>query len=232
MAEVAQQENVPIEQIGVQRLIVAGEAGGSVVAVRQKMEQAWQAQVVDHSGATEIGPWGFGWPDKPGLHIIETNFIAEFLPIESAAPDAGEFSELVLTSLGRYGAPVFRYRTGDIVRYQRMAEGRCRFVWLPEGVSGRADNMVTIRGVNIFPSSIDAIVRELPSVAEYQVIVSRGGELDQLQVDVEADEATKLQLEKLLLTRLGLRIAVHQVAPNSLPRSELKSRRWIDNRAK
>ncbi len=231
MAEVAQLENVPIDQIGVRRLIVAGEAGGSIAAVRQKMEQAWQAQVVDHSGATEIGPWGFGWPDQPGLHIIEANFIAEFLPIEAADSHSGKLHELVLTSLGRLGAPVFRYRTGDIVRYQRMNEGRCRYIWLPEGVSGRADNMVTIRGVNIFPSSIDAIVRELPTVREYQVIVARIGELDQMEVEVEADEETAVQLAKLLSTRLGLRLTVRQVAANSLPRSEFKSRRWIDNRS-
>jgi phenylacetate-CoA ligase len=136
----------------------------------------------------------------------------------------------VLTSLGRYGAPVFRYRTGDVVRAARESDGRSRFVWLPDGVVGRADNMVTIRGVNIFPSSIEAIVRELPQVSEYRVVVTRAGELDQLRIEIEAEPSMPSTLEKLLSTRLGLRIPVQLVEPASLPRSELKSRRWLDGR--
>lgn len=244
LAEVAQAEDVLLHGMGVRCLIVAGEAGGSLPAVRSKISQAWNAQVVDHSGATEIGPWGFGWPDCPGLHVIESSFIAELLPLASQAESRNNdslLSELVLTSLGRYGAPVFRYRTGDVVRWQRtpsLTDGphdRCRFLWLPGGVVGRADNMLTIRGVNIFPSSIDSIVRELASVSEYQAVVSRDGELDQLHIEIEAKQnathpSASEQLEKLLTTRLGLRIPVILVAENSLARSELKSQRWQDRR--
>ncbi len=239
LAELALHEGLSLASLGVKKLIVAGEAGGSVPAVREQMEQAWQAQVIDHSGATEIGPWGFGWPDQIGLHIIESCFIAEFLPLESQLltsppleiqqPES-DLSELVLTSLGRYGAPVFRYRTGDIVSRQASGPGRCRFVWLPQGVVGRADNMLTIRGVNIFPSSIDAIVRQFAQLTEYQVIVTRAGVLDQLRIEVETEPINQLPLEKLLTTRLGLRIDVTTVPVGSLPRSELKSRRWVDLR--
>ncbi|MEC8554623.1 MAG: phenylacetate--CoA ligase family protein [Planctomycetota bacterium] len=235
MAEVAERENFDIAALPVKRLIVAGESGGSVPEVRSRMESLWQAKVVDHSGATEIGPWGFGWPARPGLHVIETSFIAELLPVETdhtalADSSSAAFRELVITSLCRYGAPVIRYRTGDVVIAERPTSGPCRFLWMPQGVVGRSDNMVTVRGVNVFPSSIDAVVREFNSIAEYQVQVTRSAALDQLAISIEADESTQLELEKRLQMRLGLRITVSLAAPDSLPRSELKSRRWHDLR--
>lgn len=239
LAAVAEQEDFDLRQLGIRRLIVAGEAGGSVPAVRAKMEAAWCAQVIDHSGATEIGPWGFGLPDRSGLHIIETSFIAEYLPLDDnhqAHSGAADLRQLVLTSLGRYGAPLFRYQTGDIVCRESSPHPACNFAWLPQGVVGRADDMVTIRGVNVFPSGIDAVVREEPGVVEYRVIISRNGELDQLRIETEisseAEPKSTLQhIEKLLTIRLGLRIPVSQVTAGSLPRSELKARRWIDRRS-
>lgn len=228
LAEVAASEGVALDQLPVSRIIVAGESGGSVPAVREKIQAAWGAEVVDHSGATEIGPWGFGWPDRIGLHVIETSFIAEILPIAGGTDDS--LGELVLTSLGRFGAPVIRYRTGDAVRSVRPAEGACRFLWLPDGVVGRVDNMVTVRGVNVFPSSIDSIVRELTGVAEYQITVTRRDHLDELEIAAEASADTCRQVEKLLTVRLGLRIPVLSAPAGSLPRSEGKSRRWLDRR--
>ncbi len=229
MAEVAAAEGIALDALPVRRVIVAGESGGSVPAVREKIRASWNADVIDHSGATEIGPWGFGWPDKIGLHVTETSFIAELLPIEDAGSEA-ELRELAITSLGRFGAPVIRYRTGDAVRAVRPNDGRCRFLWLPDGVVGRVDNMVTVRGVNVFPSSIDAIVREIEGVVEYQITVTRREHLDELEIAAEADRDTCNQVEKLLTVRLGLRIPVSIVAPGSLPRSEGKSRRWVDQR--
>ncbi len=226
LADVAEQERFPLDQLHLRKLIVAGEAGGSIPAVRSLIEGRWQAQVIDHSGATEIGPWGFGWPQRPGLHVIETSFIAELIP--SATNDG--LSELVLTSLGRLGAPVMRYRTGDMVRAERPSQGACRFLWLPAGVVGRADNMLTVRGVNIFPSSIESLIREYPGVAEYRVLVSRQNQLDQLELEIEADEQTQKDIQKQLASRLGLRIDVNCVPANSLPRSEGKSQRWHDSR--
>lgn len=245
LAEVAQAENFPLGDLPIRCLIVAGESGGSVPEVRQRICLAWNADVIDHAGATEVGPWGFGWPDRCGLHIIETSFIAEFLSLDSAASNSAEANlalshnqsddkvgELVLTSLGRLGAPVIRYRTGDIVRVSNQSpqSGRCNFTWLPEGAMGRADDMVTIRGVNIFPSSIEKLVRSVESIGEYQVHVTRQGHLDQLSLMVEANVDLCVQLEKLLLLKTGLRIVVQPVASGSLPRSEAKSKRWIDDR--
>ncbi|MEZ6138848.1 MAG: phenylacetate--CoA ligase family protein, partial [Pirellulaceae bacterium] len=201
-----------------------------VPAVRQLIETRWQAQVIDHCGATEIGPWGFGWPDRLGLHIIETSFIAELIPLGPPG-----MHELILTSLGRYGAPVLRYRTGDVVNAERPLSGDCRFLWLPQGVIGRADDMVTIRGVNIFPSSLDAIVREFPAISEYRACVTRREHLDELELEIEVlvgqEASVQALFEKLLTSRLGLRIPVRLAPTGSLPRSEGKSNRWQDRRA-
>jgi phenylacetate-CoA ligase len=240
LAEVAQKQGFPLADLQVERLIVAGEAGGSVPSVRQRIVDNWQADVIDHAGATEIGPWGFGWSDRCGLHLIESNFIVELLPLaanglfDSTSPggSVGAVGELVLTSLGRYGAPVIRYRTGDIVRLQRTGPDsqRCGFAWLPEGVIGRVDDMITIRGVNVFPSSIDSLVRQLPEIGEYQVTLSRQGQLDQLSLQIEGSPAVAQQLEQLILLKLGLRVSVDVAEGDSLPRSEAKSRRWVDRR--
>jgi phenylacetate-CoA ligase len=230
LAEVARDAALELEKLSVQRLVVAGESGGSVPAVRESIERAWNAQVIDHSGATEIGPWGFGWPELPGLHVIESAFIAEFLPLGSDDAAAGDLFELVLTSLGRYGAPVIRYRSGDIVRIQPKQDGRCNFVWLPQGVIGRVDSMVTIRGVNVFPSSIAALIGEFPQVAEYRALVTRPEHMDQLELEIEGAAPIAAEIERLLNSRLGLRIPVRTVELGSLPRSDGKSKRWHDRR--
>ncbi|HBE70335.1 MAG TPA: CoF synthetase [Planctomycetaceae bacterium] len=228
LAEVAASEGISLTELGIRRIIVAGEAGGSVPAVRQRIEAAWGAKVVDHSGATEIGPWGFGWPDRIGLHVTETSFIAELLPIEGSEDDT--LKQLVLTSIGRFGAPVIRYATGDAVRANLPSDGPCQFLWLPDGVVGRVDNMVTIRGVNVFPSSIDAIVRQVPEVDEYRVRVFRREHLDELEIYAEADDLICGKVQKLLAVQLGLRINVAHSPAGSLPRSEGKARRWHDER--
>lgn len=252
LAEVAAAENFSLAELPVQRIIVAGESGGSLQSVRQAIQDAWKAQVIDHAGATEVGPWGFGWPNRCGLHVIESSFIAEILPLNDAVqpssslPDAGlpdatsqhvpergvrgVVGELVLTSLGRHGAPVIRYRTGDVVRTAQAptteAHG-CSFLWLPEGIIGRTDDMITIRGVNMFPSSVDSLVRSLLPCSEYQVRISQNRSLEQLLISIEASQEAAERLEKLLASRLGLRVNVTSLPLGSLPRSEGKSRRWI-----
>ncbi len=230
--EVAAQHAIDLRTIGIRRVLVAGEPGGSIPAVRERIERAWGAQVIDHCGATEIGPWGFGWPDGGGVHVIETSFIPELIPF--ANPDSKDTTlfELVLTSLGRFGAPVIRYRTGDLVRSTNRASIRCSFLWLDGGIVGRADDMLIVRGVNIFPSSVEAILREFSELHEYRVTLARAGELDEIAIEVEAADHLLEPIRNRLLTGVGLRVNVSQVPPGSLPRSEGKSRRWLDKRAR
>ncbi|MEC7448924.1 MAG: phenylacetate--CoA ligase family protein, partial [Planctomycetota bacterium] len=225
------ENQIETRHLDVRCVIVAGEPGGSIPSIRQRIEEAWGASVVDHSGASEVGPWGFGDSDGQGLFINEHDFVAEFISVETGKPASeGELSELVLTSLGRLGSPVIRYRTGDLVRPSWNHDRDCRFVFLEGGVLSRADDMMIIRGVNIFPSSIEQILRSFPEVVEYRLTAIKSGAMDSIVVEIEdrldrpERVATELQL------RLGLKIQVDGVPLGSLPRFEAKGKRFIDQR--
>ncbi|MFM9067697.1 MAG: phenylacetate--CoA ligase family protein, partial [Planctomycetota bacterium] len=145
LADQAQQMGLDLRVLPVKKVVVAGEPGGSLPAVRSRLESLWGAAVIDHAGATEVGPWGFASPR--GLYVNESQFIAEFLQPDSLQPAApGEIAELVLTTLGRTGCPVIRYRTGDLVQPQ-MSSSSSGFTELVGGVLGRADDMIIVRGV-------------------------------------------------------------------------------------
>jgi phenylacetate-CoA ligase len=162
---------------------------------------------------------------------VESEFIAEFLSIDQSRPaNDGELAELVLTTLGRAGAPLIRYRTGDLVRPQRSGLGNNRFVHLPGGVLGRVDDMMIVRGVNVFPSAVEAIVHEFPEVDEYRLTVTRQGEMDALAIEVEDALEQPERIARLLQLRLGLHVAVRCVPAGSLPRFELKGQRFVDHR--
>ena len=231
MAEVAREHDVDIARSTVSRIIVAGEPGGSIPSIRKRIENAWDARVVDHSGATEIGPWGYADTDDTGLHIAESDYLPEFLSIESGSPAKdGELSELVITSLTRFGCPVIRYRTGDLVKPDRSGRGENNFAFLPGGVLGRADDMLVIRGVNIFPSAIEQILCEFDDVQEYRITASKNGEMDALTVEVEDAKDDPKRIADALNVRLGLNIEVRSVPNNSLPRFEAKGKRFVDER--
>jgi len=231
MAEVAAEHKIDSAHLGVRSLVLAGEPGGSIASTRARLEQAWGARVTDHAGATEVGPWGYGDAAGRGLYVLETEFIAEFLSIASGEPAAdGELAELVLTSLGRWGAPVVRYRTRDLVRAWHDHGGECSFVLLEGGVLGRNDDMIVVRGVNIFPSAIEQIIHSFPEVVEYRVIVTQVAAMDQLRVEVEDRLDHPARVAEELQLRLGLKVDVGCVPLRSLPRNEGKGRRFEDRR--
>jgi phenylacetate-CoA ligase len=238
LAEVAEQSKIDVAALPVRLVVVAGEPGGSVPAVRARIAAAWDADVLDHAGATEVGPWGVGDLRGPGLDVIEPFFHAEFLALESGRPAVeGELSELVLTTLGRAGAPLIRYRTGDLVRptwaaAADVAAGACPWVRLAGGVLGRADDMLVVRGVNIFPGAIDDIVRGFPEVVEHRLTVGTRESLDELQLEIEDRLKAPDRVARELQLRLGLRVAVEAVPVGSLPRFEGKARRIVDRRGK
>ena len=232
LAEVAIENQIDIQQLNVRVIIVAGEPGGSVPAIRTKIEETWDATVIDHSGATEIGPWGYGTTDGSGLHIVESEFLAEFISVESGQPGGEmELSELVLTTLGRFCTPVIRYKTGDLVRPTWNREGSNRFVFLEGGVLGRVDDMMIIRGVNVFPSSVEQILRSFPEIVEYRMTAYRTSEMDALRVEVEDRLNQPDRVAKELKLRLGLSVDVQCVPSGTLPRFEAKGRRFVDQRA-
>jgi phenylacetate-CoA ligase len=168
--------------------------------------------------------------------VLEPWFHPEFLALETGGPAAaGELAELVLTTLGRVGAPVIRYRTGDVVRPTwpspaDVAAGACPWVRLVGGILGRTDDMLVIRGVNVFPGAIDDIVRSFPEVIEYRLIVTTDEALDRIALEIEDRLADPDRVARELALRLGLRVDVTVVPMGSLPRFEGKGRRVIDRR--
>jgi phenylacetate-CoA ligase len=231
LAEVAGENQIDVADLDVRRLILAGEPGGSVPAIRERIETVWKARVLDHAGATEVGPWGYGDAEGAGIYVNESDFIAEFLSVETGTAAAeGELAELVLTNLGRVGSPVIRYRTGDLVRPTWNHPGANRFVFLEGGVLSRVDDMMVIRGVNVFPSSVEQILRSFPEVVEYRMTARKIGEMDHLVVEIEDRLNDPDRVATELRLRLGLKVEV-QVAPlGSLPRVEGKGKRFVDER--
>lgn len=232
MAEIAAAEGITLRDSPVRALIVAGEPGGNIPGTRARIEQAWGARVFDHAGMTEMGPWGFECLERPGgLHVLETEFIAEVIDSRGAVLPGGEPGELVLTNLGRTGMPLIRYRTGDQVVLQR---GRCpcgrSLAWAEGGVRGRIDDMLIIRGNNVFPSAIESIVREFAEVAEFRLAVEARGELTDLCVEIEPSDAGSPadlcgRVQAALRDRLHFRPEVRLAPAGGLPRFDMKAQR-------
>lgn len=162
----------------------------------------------------------------------EAEFIAEVVDPKTLLPAKnGEKGELVLTNLRRFGYPLIRYRTGDLVT-QNDASCPCGnpYRFFKGGIQGRVDHMVVIRGVNIFPQSIEAILREYDDVKEFVIEYYTKGNMDQIKVRVETDAELIPEISKKLRDRIGLRIEVELAEAGSLPRYEMKARRMIDHR--
>ncbi len=241
LAEVAAQERIDLSRGRVRVILLAGEPGGSVPAVRERIERAWPgARAYDHHGMTEVGPVSVPCPMRRDvLHVMESAYLPEVVdpaggaPVAPVAPVA--VGELVLTTLGRTGSPLLRYRTGDLVRTEppgRCACGRCDLT-LVGGILGRADDMVPVRGVNLYPSAVDQVLRAFDGVAEYRVEIRTERSMSEANVIVEAapsvNDGTALagRIEQALRDAFSLRIPVSVVAPGSLPRSEMKANRWV-----
>lgn len=233
LAEVAREAGLDLARSALRVSIHAGEPGASIPATRDRIEAAFGVRAFDHTGATEIGPTGFSCVARDGVHLIESEFYVEVLDAATGAVSEEGEGELVLTALGRQGTPVIRYRTGDRVRAVR---GPCRcgrtLVKLAGGILGRADDMLIIRGVNVFPSALEAIIRRIPEVAEYQVEVHTERGMDALRCTVEpipgCDGAGLARAVGEAIHRdLGVGATVEPAEPGSLPRFELKARRFV-----
>jgi len=240
LADVAAEESragkggAPLSAGSVRVLIVAGEQGGSIAATRERIEKSWGARVIDHHGLTEVGPVSFECWEGPGaLHVNEGEYICEVLdPATGRAVPDGQRGELVLTNLGRTASPVIRYRTGDMV-VRRSDPCACGRTWarLDGGILTRADDMISIRGVNVYPAAIESVVRAFPEIVEFRSTVSRDGALRSLSLEIEAapDAAPVIQrkLAQRLLDALGLTVPVRIAQPGSLPRFEMKACRFV-----
>jgi phenylacetate-CoA ligase len=223
----------PLAEGSVRVVIVAGEPGGSIAATRERIERTWGARVIDHHGLTELGPISFECWEAPGfLHLNEEHFLCEVLDPATGAPAKdGERGELVVTSLGRFAWPLLRYRTGDLVE---RAAGTCpcsrTFARLRGGILARADDMVNVRGVNVYPAAIEAVVRGFPEVVEFRSTVTSDGSMRALAVELETAAAVaglEARVGQALREALSLQVGVRQVPAGTLPRFEMKARRFV-----
>ncbi|MEZ5353105.1 MAG: AMP-binding protein [Bryobacteraceae bacterium] len=224
LAEAAAAEHIDLARTSVRMLIVAGEPGGSIAGTRGRLRELWPgAAIVDQHGMTEVGPVTYQCPAREGvLHVYEEAYLPEIIN-----------GELVLTNLGRTGSPLLRYRTGDLV--QQTAADRCVCgsweMGFEGGIIGRTDDMVVVRGVNVYPSAVEDIVRACGGVAEYRVHVSMDRSMVELRMEVEPegaqDDSLGQRLETAMRDSLALRIPVTIVPAGALPRFEMKARRWV-----
>jgi phenylacetate-CoA ligase len=237
LGEIARERKVDLSTSRLRLFIVAGEGGGSIPATRARIERLWpRATVFDHHGMTEVGPVTYQCPIRPGvLHLLESAYVPEVLsPQRDVAVSSGETGELVLTTLDRIGSPLLRYRTGDLVKPRPPSLCVCgrHDLALEGGILGRSDDMVVVRGVNVYPSLIEELVRGHPEVSEYRVQLDCRGALAELSLEVEATAeaaggvSLQRRIEQSFQTALNLRVPVRLLPPGSLPRFEMKAMRW------
>jgi phenylacetate-CoA ligase len=227
LAERARELGLDLATSDIRVTIHAGEPGASIPSTRSAIEAAYLATSFDHTGMTELGPTGHSCAQRDGVHLIESEFIFEVVDGQGRPADEGE---LVATNLGRWGMPLIRYRTGDRVTVSREPCS-CGSPYLKAlgGIRGRVDDMFTVRGVNLYPSQVEDIVRRHAGIAEFVLERRVVAQMDDVTLVVEpagSDFSTE-RLEADLRQALGVRLGCRVVPVGTLPRAELKSKRVI-----
>ena len=234
LARVARENDMPDAFESIERVVCTGEPGASLPAVREQIESLWGARCFDHAGLSEVGSFAGPCDAAGGMHLADDEFICEILDPESGAEVAdGEIGELVVTALGRTGFPVIRYRTGDVVE---KTVGTCPAGhpgrWLPQGILGRTDDMVVIRGMNVFPSAIEQILREWEGIGEFRITFYNDPRaMEEVKVEAELERPSDVRaIQSRMRQRLGLRVRIVPLKPGILPPQIGKARRVEDLR--
>jgi phenylacetate-CoA ligase len=244
LAQEAATLGIDLPGSAVERIILSGEPAGSIPQTKALIETQWGAKAYDTAGMTEIGTiMVFECAHQPGgTHIIEDHVIEEVIDPDTLEPVGyGEPGERVVTSLGRGTIPLIRYRTGDLVCKVPAATCGCGRVYdiYEGGILGRVDDMKIIRGTNVYPRAIEAIVREFPLVDEFQTVITREGVRDEITLRVELKAEAEDQSweglaemlhNKLALAHEGLNFRIERAGAGELPRFELKAKRTVDRR--
>src|ERR671936_856038 len=244
MAQEAKAIGIDLASGPVQRLILSGEPAGSIPATKKLIEEQWGAKAADTAGMTELGTIMIFECDRQpgGTHIIEDHYIEEVIDPETDQPvPYGEMGERVVTSFGRGFIPVIRYRTRDFV--VRVPGSTCpcgrTFDLYEGGIRGRVDDMKLVRGTNVYPRAVEAIVREFKEIDEFRIhLYTADGRQDEIEVLVEIPDRPGTNPDRILtalgkaLTEAheGLRFGVKKVEDGSLPRVGLKAKRLKDDR--
>lgn len=244
LAQEARELGIDLPRGKVDRLILSGEPAGSIPASKRLIEEQWGAQAFDTAGMTEIGTiMMFEAANQPGAtHIIEDHFIEEVINPETGENVGyGERGERVVTSFGRGAIPLLRYRTRDLVIKVPHTHSDCGRTWdlYEGGIRGRVDDMLLIRGTNVYPRAVEAIVREYPAIDEFQIhLFTKDGIRDEIEVRCEIrpgyeeqwDAVARRLKEDLSTNTEGLGFHVSKVETGTLPRFELKAKRVLDAR--
>ena len=237
LAEVAREAEFDLNEIPLRIFILSGEPGANVPATKSKIESVWNVKSYDHAGASEVGAHSFECEIQPnGTHVNESEFIIEVLnPDTLEQVSEGEQGELIITNLGRIGFPVIRYRTGDLVRlnHEPCKCGRT-FPRFEGGVLGRVDDMVVVRGINVFPSAIENLIRRSDEVEEFRITVSTVKQMGHLSIELDLKKDTcpenaKNDVYQQIRNELSLSSEIKVVPHGSLPRFEMKARRFHVN---
>ena len=231
------------KSLGIKRITVAGEPGGSIPATRKRMEDAWGAKVFDHCGATEFGAWGFECEEQSGMHINDALFLVQIEDIETGEliTKPGRKGKMIITNFNRMAQPCIRFDSKDVIELnpEPCCCGRT-FRLLKGGVQGRADDITKVKGVLLSPTAIEEAVRSIPELGdEYEVIVTKAGDIDDITLKVElnpsqegnADSIRPRLIDQLRLkTNLNYNLEFHNYG--TLQRYEAKARRFKDLRHK
>jgi phenylacetate-CoA ligase len=240
LGEVAREMGVDLRKSSVSEVIVSGEPGGSIPGTRRAIEEIWGASVHELYGIAELGPTNPGCPRQGGVHLCEDWYHALVVDAAGRPVVPGEVGEHVVTSYLQHGQPLIKYRTHDLVRWGEAPCG-CGTTWryYPGGVLGRTDHMIIVKGVNVYPTAIEALLHRVAGLSEhYELHVGREDKNDFVTVKVEArpEEAPGrygmlgAEVEQILKSVIGVSIGVEVTAPGALPRYELKARRFFDHR--
>ena len=234
LGEVARSQGINLQDMGLKKLVLAGEPGANIPATRLRIEKDWGPIVVDHHGMTETGPVTVECSATPGLlHIIDHAFIAEVIdPNTQKKLSFGSIGELVLSSIGRAGCPLLRYRTGDIVQlnHQKCA---CGFKGqsLMGGILSRADEMIFLKGNNIYPSALQNKLHSIERIVDFRITFYKTEANPQLLFEVETlqtdSESITDTIEKMIQTAFLFKPVIKIVPNGTLPRQEMKSKRFI-----
>jgi len=234
----------PAKDLTIRKITVAGEAGGSVPATKKRMEEAWGAKVYDHVGATEIGAWSYECSYQSGLHVNEALFLVEIEDVDSGEIITGpeKRGKMVVTALDRMAQPCIRFDSKDIIQWgpDECECGRT-FRLLKGGVIGRADDITKVKGVLLAPTSIEEVIRSIPELSdEYEVLVTKKGDLDDITLKVElipGQQNSNIETIRARLidqlrikTNLGYNLEFHEYG--TLPRYDVKAKRFKDLRHK
>ena len=228
----------PAKDLDIRNIIVSGEPGGAIKETRENIEALWNANLYEYYGLSDIfGACAGSCTEKSGIHIEEDHMIVEVLDLKTGEPvGEGERGEMVLTTLKKRARPLIRFRTGDIVTYTDEKCDCGRTHKRLHGIHGRTDDMLIIKGVNVFPSDVEAVVRGLDYLTgEYRLIVDREKHLDVLTLEVENTKKKVPEVQALVATaikaRLGVSAQVIVHPEGTLPRETHKAKRIVDKRA-